>query len=100
MSSYSVPAAMVVEDVFSVTGRGVIVTGYPHEDVRIEGRVGIFRDGQLVATATVNGPEMIRRTCSVPPGTPQPTGFLLCKLTADNILRGDELRLLPAEEGR
>ena len=56
------PSGCPVEDVFFITGRGVVVTGRVESGtVRVGMQVNVVRDGGVALTTTVTGVEMFRK---------------------------------------
>jgi translation elongation factor EF-Tu-like GTPase len=80
---------LAVEDVFSITGRGTIVTGRVLAgQVAVGDEVRITRAGQVVATTQVTGIEMFRKIVDVArPG--DNVGLLLRGVAKDQVIRGD-----------
>jgi hypothetical protein len=84
--------ALTVEDVFSITGRGTVVTGQVSSgEVRVGQRVTIVREGQDVGASEVTGIEAFRSTRDV--ATAGDTiGLLLQGVSRSDVHRGDLLR--------
>jgi translation elongation factor EF-Tu-like GTPase len=82
---------LMVEDVFSITGRGTIVTGRVLAGtVAVGDQVLINRAGQTVVQTTVSGIEMFRKTVKVAnPG--DNVGLLLRDVRREHVVRGDVL---------
>lgn len=81
--------ALEVEDVFSITGRGTVVTGrIASGTVRVGEWVRIVREGQEVARAEVNGIEQFRKVMDVAVAG-ELVGLLLAGVRRDQVTRGD-----------
>jgi elongation factor Tu len=80
---------MLVEDVFSITGRGTVVTGQVESGALAAGRrVEVVRDGAVVATTEVAAIEKFRAVVDVAqPG--ENVGLLLTGVTREQVQRGD-----------
>ena len=76
--------AMMVEDVFSITGRGTVVTGKISKGTVTVGDTVMFNG---IAT-TVNGIEMFRKTLDTA-SEGDNVGILLDKIDRNQISRGD-----------
>jgi hypothetical protein len=84
--------SLTVEDVFSITGRGTVVTGQVSSgEVRVGQRVTIVREGQEVGASEVTGIEAFRSMKDV--ATAGDTiGLLLQGVSRSDVHRGDLLR--------
>lgn len=90
----SQPGSMVIDDIFTVTGRGTIVTG------KIEN--GFFYVGQKVAVVTetgeiptiIAGVEQFRKTLPYA-GPGENVGILIGNIDRDQIDAGDTLQGIP-----
>ena len=82
---------LTVEDVFSITGRGTVVTGRVMAGtVTVGEQVLHSRAGQPLAQVEVTGIEMFRKTVTTAkPG--DNVGLLLRGLQRDQVLKGDVL---------
>jgi translation elongation factor EF-Tu-like GTPase len=80
---------MPVEDIFMITGRGVVVTGRIESGVATVGQqVHVIRDGGVVATTKVNGIEQFRAVMeSATVG--ENVGLLLHSLSREQLHEGD-----------
>ncbi|GAB3599787.1 EF-Tu/IF-2/RF-3 family GTPase [Microbacterium tumbae] len=89
----SAGAEFSVEDVFTITGRGIVATGtVTTGTVRVGDAVRILRAGAQVAASEVTGVELFRkRATEAAAGS---TAGLLLKGRPD-VVRGDLLRLAP-----
>jgi translation elongation factor EF-Tu-like GTPase len=82
---------MTVEDVFSITGRGTIVTGRVTAGVVAVGdRVLLSRAGQPLVQIEIGGIEMFRKTVDIAKAGDN-VGLLLRGLQRDQVLKGDVL---------
>ena len=82
---------LMVEDVFSITGRGTVVTGRVIAGtVAVGDQVLLTRAGTTVMQTTVNGIEMFRKTVDVARAG-ENVGLLLRDLDRDQVVRGDVL---------
>ncbi|MFI5708840.1 EF-Tu/IF-2/RF-3 family GTPase [Kribbella sp. NPDC051620] len=78
-----------VEDVFSITGRGTVVTGRITTGTISEGdQVLIMRAGQQVATTRVTGVEAFRKKLKTA-GAGENVGLLLEGIDRSQVLAGD-----------
>ncbi|MBS1907725.1 MAG: hypothetical protein JST33_14430 [Actinobacteria bacterium] len=86
-------AEFVVEDVFTITGRGQVATGRTTMGtMRVGDPVVVLRGAAQTSTSTITGIEMFRKKATeAPEGT---TAGLLLKPAAD-LARGDVLRVTP-----
>lgn len=88
----SVPAGafvLPVQDVFSISGRGTVVTGeIVAGRVQIGDQVLITRAGQQVATTRVTGIEAFRKTLTVA-GAGENVGLMLEGIEKSQVLAGD-----------
>jgi len=85
------PFAMVVEDVFTIKGRGTVATGrIGSGSVMVGQQVRIRRAGTVLSTTTVNAIEMFRKTLTMAT-VGDNVGLLLDDGTGDNVMRGDVL---------
>ncbi len=86
-TQYSGNAFMIVEDVFTIAGRGTVVTGkIISGDVRIGDEIRI----NGITPTRVDGIEMFRKTLDYAQ-TGDNVGLLLNGITRDMINRGDAL---------
>ncbi len=77
-----------IEDVFSITGRGIVVTGRVQKGTIMVGEnVKIYSNGQILESS-VTGIEMFRKTLDVA-NEGDNCGLLLNGITRDQIHRGD-----------
>ena len=76
--------AMMVEDVFSITGRGTVVTGKISKGTVTVGDTVMFNG----TATTVNGIEMFRKTLDTA-SEGDNVGILLDKIDRNQISRGD-----------
>ncbi|PWD50764.1 hypothetical protein C8046_09015 [Serinibacter arcticus] len=85
--------AMTIEDVFSITGRGTVVTGQvSHGHLQVGQEVTVLRHGQAVTRSRVTGIEMFRRTTTTAsPG--DNVGLLLAAVRREDLVRGDVVTL-------
>ncbi|MCI1017832.1 hypothetical protein HWD99_04250 [Microbacterium sp. C5A9] len=84
----------VVEDVFTITGRGIVATGTVRTGVvRVGDHVEVLRAGSPRATTAVAGIEMFRRTAHEATSG-QMAGLVLTGKV--DIARGDVIRPLPS----
>jgi translation elongation factor EF-Tu-like GTPase len=82
---------MTVEDVFFITGRGLVATGRIEAGTLITGTdVRIMRAGQVVATTEVSGIEQFRKVTDSA-GVGENVGVLLKGLAKGTVARGDVL---------
>lgn len=83
--------AMTVEDVFSITGRGTVVTGrVASGELFVDQDVTHLRGGVAVRTVRVTGIEMFRKMVDVArPG--DNVGVLLAGIGRHDIATGDQL---------
>jgi translation elongation factor EF-Tu-like GTPase len=82
---------MTVEDVFSITGRGTIVTGRIQAGaVSVGEQVLITRAGQPLLQVEVTGIEMFRKTVDNAVAG-ENVGLLLRGVSRDQVLKGDVL---------
>jgi translation elongation factor EF-Tu-like GTPase len=78
-----------VEDVFSITGRGTVVTGrITAGTVSVDDQVLIMRAGQQVAMTRVTGIEAFRKRLTTA-GAGENVGLLLEDIAKDQVLAGD-----------
>ncbi|CAM3309697.1 EF-Tu/IF-2/RF-3 family GTPase [Occultella aeris] len=87
----AVPGAfsLVVEDAFTITGRGTVVTGTLADGVARTGQqVAIIRDGVHVVSSEVTGVESARRLRREA-GPGDRVGLLMEGLGKDQVQRGD-----------
>ncbi|GAB2579014.1 EF-Tu/IF-2/RF-3 family GTPase [Kribbella endophytica] len=86
-----VPFQLRVEDVFSITGRGTVVTGRVLAGmVRVNDTVGVQRGGAEVLRTVVTGVEMFRRTTKQAVAGDN-VGLLLKDLDKSDVQQGDVL---------
>jgi hypothetical protein len=80
---------MVIEDVFSITGRGTVVTGtIGAGELRVGQRVDVRRGGEIVVETEITGVEMFRRLVeSASAG--ESVGVLLRGVSRNEVQRGD-----------
>jgi elongation factor Tu len=84
-SGFSLP----VEDVFMISGRGVVVTGRIASGVATVGQaVRVERNGAVVATSKINGIEKFRAVMESA-STGENVGLLLDAMTRDQVMAGD-----------
>ncbi|TCC26487.1 EF-Tu/IF-2/RF-3 family GTPase [Kribbella speibonae] len=82
---------MTVEDVFSITGRGTVVTGRVQAGtVTVGEQVLLSRAGQPLLQVEVTGVEMFRKTVQTAAAGDN-VGLLLRGLAKDQVARGDVL---------
>jgi translation elongation factor EF-Tu-like GTPase len=80
---------MTVEDVFSITGRGTVVTGRVQTGaVTVGEQVLLSRAGQPMLQVEVAGVEMFRKTVQTAKAGDN-VGLLLRGITRDQVLKGD-----------
>ena len=78
-----------VEDVFMITGRGVVVTGRIAEGRATIGQsVSVVRNGEVVASTTVKAIEKFRAVMDSA-GVGENVGLLLDTIARDQVLSGD-----------
>ncbi|MEV6417729.1 EF-Tu/IF-2/RF-3 family GTPase [Kribbella sp. NPDC051718] len=83
------PFTMPVEDVFSITGRGTVVTGRITAGTVTEGdQVLIMRAGQQVAMSRVTGVEAFRKKLTAA-SAGENVGLLLEGIDRSQVLAGD-----------
>jgi hypothetical protein len=82
---------MVIEDVFTITGRGTVVTGtIGAGELRVGQRVDVRRAGEIVVETEITGVEMFRRTVeSASAG--DAVGLLLQGVSRNEVRRGDAI---------
>ncbi len=81
--------SLVAEDVFTVTGRGTVVTGTLADGVARTGQqVAIIRDGVHIASSEITGVESARRLRREA-GPGDQVGLLMGGLGKDQVQRGD-----------
>ena len=82
---------MTVEDVFSITGRGTVVTGRVQAGtVTVGEQVLLSRAGQPLLQVEVTGVEMFRKTVRTATAGDN-VGLLLRGVAKDQVVRGDVL---------
>ena len=82
---------MTVEDVFSITGRGTVVTGRVQAGtVSVGEQVLLTRAGQPMLQVEVTGVEMFRKTVQTAKAGDN-VGLLLRGVSRDQVLKGDVL---------
>lgn len=81
---------MTVEDVFSITGRGILVTGPISGDLRMGDPLAIYRQDELLLNTVVGGIEP-GSACFAPIDQVRPRGILLRGVLKDEVRRGDEV---------
>ena len=82
---------MTVEDVFSITGRGTVVTGRVQAGtVSVGEQVLVSRAGQPLLQVEVTGVEMFRKTVQTAKAGDN-VGLLLRGVNRDQVLKGDVL---------
>ena len=82
---------MTVEDVFSITGRGTVVTGRVQAGtVTVGEQVLLSRAGQPILQVEVTGVEMFRKTVRTATAGDN-VGLLLRGVTRDQVTKGDVL---------
>src|SRR5689334_11019185 len=80
---------MTIEDVFSITGRGTVVTGRVQSGSAAVGdQVVVTRGGQVLMQTRIDGIEMFRKTTTVATAGDN-VGLLLRGLGKDQVSRGD-----------
>lgn len=83
--------ALTVEDVFSITGRGTVVTGrVTAGTIRIGDQVLITRAGQQFATSRITGVEAFRKVLAEAHAGDN-VGLLLEGIPKDLLVRGDTI---------
>ena len=83
------PFRLTVEDIFSITGRGTVVTGrVSYGVVRIGDQVLISRAGQQLATTRVTDIEAFRKTLTEARGGDN-VGLILEGIAKDQVQPGD-----------
>lgn len=83
--------AMEVQDSFTITGRGTVVTGMVQSgQLSVGDVVTVQRDGQVVTRATVSGIEKLRAMTDIA-SVGDRVGVLLDGGTRDDVVRGDRL---------
>lgn len=82
---------LVVDDVFFITGRGVVATGRVQGVVHIGSAVSIDRNGLRVGSSEVKAIEMFRATDVRVATTGDNVGLLLHGLTREQVTAGDVL---------
>lgn len=86
-------SGMVVEDVFSIHGRGTVVTGKVRGEIRIGDMVKIEKlDGTTIET-TITGIEAFRKTLDMA-SEGDNAGLLLRNIDRKQVERGDVIRKL------
>jgi translation elongation factor EF-Tu-like GTPase len=82
---------MTIEDVFSITGRGTVVTGRVSSgSIRKGAQVSVSRNGQQLGVTTVTGIEKFRDTLDEA-RTGDNVGLLLDGVQRDQVAGGDVL---------
>jgi elongation factor Tu len=85
------PFQLVVEDVFSITGRGTVVTGRVGTgSVRVGQQVRIVRAGTVLMSSEVTGVEMFRKVLDAASAGDN-VGLLLRGVDKADVTRGDVL---------
>ena len=84
---------MVVDDVFSITGRGTVATGRANSMIRINDSVQIVRGGTVVMRTTIAGIEAFRKTLDMAQNGDN-VGLLLKDVKRDEIARGDRIEII------
>jgi len=80
---------MSVEDVFMITGRGVVVTGRVTTGTATIGQsVSVVRNGGVVATTKINAIEKFRAVTDSA-GVGENVGLLLDAMSRDQVMSGD-----------
>jgi elongation factor Tu len=80
---------MPVEDVFFITGRGVVVTGRVEAGLATVGQqVNVVRDGAVAFTTTITGIEMFRKVVDTATAGDN-VGLLLRDLRREQLHTGD-----------
>jgi translation elongation factor EF-Tu-like GTPase len=83
------PFRLTVEDVFTITGRGTVVTGRVESGrLDVGQRVQLVRDGVPVAASEVSGIEKFRATLTTATAG-ENVGLLLRGLATADVQRGD-----------
>ena len=86
-------SGMVIDDVFSIMGRGTVATGRARGELRIGDKVNIqCRDGQTVES-TIAGIEAFRKTLDIA-NDGDNVGLLLQGVDRKQIQRGDVIHKL------
>jgi len=86
-------SGMVVEDVFSILGRGTVVTGKVRGEIRIGDMVKIEKlDGTTIET-TITGIEAFRKTLDMA-SEGENAGILLRNIDRKQVERGDAIHKL------
>lgn len=87
----AMPFRMTIEDVFSITGRGTVVTGRVAAGTVAKGMpVTVSRAGQPLGTTVVTGVEMFRKVLDTATAGDN-VGLLLQDVTRDQVQSGDEI---------
>ena len=80
---------LAVEDVFSITGRGTVVTGRVLSgSASVGDQVVVVRAGQVVLQSQIDGVEMFQKTTTVATAGDN-VGLLLRGVAKDQVLKGD-----------
>lgn len=86
------PFRMVVEDVFTITGRGTVATGRIEAGaVKVGQQVRILRAGTELGSTTVSAVEMFREKRETA-SAGENVGLLLAGPAGDNVMRQDVLQ--------
>lgn len=80
---------LVVEDVFFITGRGVVVTGQVAGMVHAGSAVIIQRDGLEVTRSEIKSIEQFRKSGIQTANTGDNVGLLLSGITREDVRQGD-----------
>lgn len=80
---------LVVEDVFAISGRGVVATGRVEGTVHVGVPVTLHRDGQPIASSEIRGIEQFRKTGVQTATTGDNVGLLLGGLQREDVAGGD-----------
>jgi translation elongation factor EF-Tu-like GTPase len=85
--------AMSVEDVFTITGRGVVATGRVRSgSIQVGATVAVHRNGQQIATAELRAVEQFRKTAQHATAG-ENVGLLFRTLAAGQLSSGDVLTI-------
>ena len=83
------PFTMPVEDVFMITGRGVVVTGQVATGVGAVGQpVSVVRNGEVVVSTTIKAIEKFRAVMETAT-VGENVGLLLDAVSRDQVMSGD-----------
>ncbi len=85
-------SGMVVEDVFSIRGRGTVVTGRAKGMIHINDVAQIVRDGHIVANTTIVGIEAFRKTLDMAQNGDN-VGLLLEGIERSDVAANDFIKI-------